>query len=317
MGYNTRMNDSMPFAGIASFFKAPYVAEPTKADGDVAVLGIPYDEGTTSRPGARYGPRAMRDISTFWAYRDGEEPFYDGEAQTELLGGVRFVDAGDVDLAPTAPAERNHPLIAARVKQLLDAGLFPIVLGGDHSITYAVLRGFAAARAGQPLHLVQFDTHTDYWNDEGGMTTTHASPIIRSHEDGFVTKVTQYGIRGLHTAADNIALARERGVRTFWCEHAKKTPVDELVAHLAPGDDVYISFDIDALDPSVAPGTGTPEPGGFTYYEAKAIVRAVAQRANVVGMDMVEVDPLYDPVQITALHAVRLIFDTVGAALSR
>jgi len=93
--------------------------------------------------------------------------------------------------------------------------------------------------------------------------------------------------------------------------------VDELVAHLAPGEDVYISFDIDALDPSVAPGTGTPEPGGFTYYEAKAILRAVAQRANVVGMDMVEVDPLYDPVQITALHAVRLIFDTVGAALSR
>ena len=115
---------------------------------------------------------------------------------------------------------------------------------------------------------------------------------------------------------DQIELAAERGVTTFWCEQAKRTPVEELVAHIEPGEDVYITFDIDALDPSIAPGTGTPEPGGFSYYEAKAILRAVALKAHVIGMDMVEVNPLYDPMEITALHAVRLIFDAVGAAFS-
>jgi len=304
------MGESPPFAGIASFFKAPYVADPRASDAEVAVVGIPYDEATTARPGARYGPRAMRDASTNWAYRDGSAAFYDGEAGTALLGGVRFVDAGDVDLPPTSPPERSHPLIAGRIRRLLDHGLFPVVLGGDHSITYPVLTAFGS----RPLHLVQFDTHMDYWNDEGGMLYTHASPIVRSHESGVVSRVTQYGIRGLHTESDQIELARERGVTTFWCEQAKRTPVDRLVAHIEPGEDVYITFDIDALDPGIAPGTGTPEPGGFSYYEAKALLRAVAGRAHVIGMDMVEVNPLYDPMEITALHAVRLIFDTVGAA---
>jgi len=308
------MNEAMPYADIASFLKAPYVADPTREDGEVAVVGIPFDEGTTSRPGTRYGPRALRDVSTFWAYRKGAEAYFDGEAQAELLGGVRFVDTGDIALTPTASAEVSHPIIADRLQRIVEAGLFPLVLGGDHSITYPILRGLAAAR-GRGLHLVQFDTHLDYWEDEDG-TCTHASPMIRSHTDGFASKLTQYGIRGLHTEADNILLAAARGAKTFWCEQAKATPVDELVAHIEPGEDVYVSFDIDALDPAIAPGTGTPEPGGFTYYEAKAILRAVAQRANVVGMDMVEVSPVYDHGEITALHAVRLILDGVGAALS-
>ena len=305
------MGESPPFAGIASFLKAPYMADPRSDDAEVAILGIPYDEATTARPGARYGPRAMRDASTNWAYREAATPFYDGEADTELLGGVRFVDSGDVDLPPTAQPERSHPLIGARVGRLLEHQLFPVVLGGDHSITYPILKAFGR----RPLHLVQFDTLMDYWNDESGMLYTHASPIVRSHESGLVQRVTQYGIRGLHTAADQIELARERGVTTFWCEQAKRTPVADLVAHIEPGEDVYITFDIDVLDPSIAPGTGTPEPGGFSYYEAKAILRAVALRAHVIGMDMVEVNPLYDPMEITALHAVRLIFDGVGAAL--
>ena len=216
------MGESPPFAGIASFFKAPYLADPKSADADVAILGIPYDEATTARPGARYGPRAMRDASTNWAYRDGVTPFYDGETGAQLLDGVRFVDSGDVDLPPTAQPERSHPLIGARVGRLLEHELFPVVLGGDHSITYPILKAFGGRR----LHLVQFDTHMDYWNDEGGMLYTHASPIVRSHESGLATRVTQYGIRGLHTAADQIELAGERGVTTFWCEQAKRTPVE-------------------------------------------------------------------------------------------
>lgn len=307
------MNEStFPYVGIASFFKAPYVRRPTRADGDVAVLGVPFDEATTSRPGTRYGPRAIREASTMWAYRSGADALYDGEAGAYALGGVRFVDAGDVELGPTWPEERRITAISERVRPLLAAGLLPLVLGGDHSITYPVLAAYGERRP----HLVQLDTHMDYWDEEGGMRYTHASPIIRAHEEGLVSGVSQYGIRGLHTDRDNIELAAARGVRTFWCEQAKRTPVEDLVAHIEPGRPVYITLDIDALDPAIAPGTGTPEPGGFSYYEAKALLRAVAQRGRLIGMDVVEVSPPYDgPGQLTAMHATRLIFDTIGAAL--
>ena len=130
--------------------------------------------------------------------------------------------------------------------------------------------------------------------------------------------ITQYGIRGLHTASDNISLALKRGVRIFWCEQARDTLVEQLVEHLEPGVDTYITFDIDALDPAIAPGTGTPEHGGFSYYEAKAILLAVCARCHVIGMDLVEVAPQYDgPGQLTALHGARLIIDTVGAVFRR
>jgi len=333
------VSESMPFGGIATFLKAPFVPEPTTTDAEVAVIGVPYDEGTTGRAGAREGPRALRAISTNWAYREGNEPYWDGEAGVSLLGGVRFVDAGDVALAPTASAETNHARIAGRVAEIVRGGLFPVVLGGDHSITYPVLQGVVREPAGggsgavatgagavaggtvgaaqAALDLVQFDAHMDYWDEIGGERYTHASPIIRAHEHGLVQRVTQYGVRGLHTAADNVTLAVERGVATLWCEQAKRElgqrGVERLVEHIEPGMDVWVTFDIDCLDPAVAPGTGTPEPGGFTYYEAKTLLLAVARRANVVGMDLVEVNPLYDPGQLAALHGVRLILDLVGA----
>jgi agmatinase len=319
------MSESMPFAGIGTFLKAPYVPRPTSDDGDVAVIGIPYDEGVTSRTGTRGGPRALREISGNWAYREGTEPFWDGEARVSLLGGVRFVDTGDVNLIPTAPAGISHTRVAERVAGIIREGLFPVVLGGDHSITYPVLQGVHQARAdtfegdgvAPDVHLVHFDTHMDYWDGIGGQPYTHASPIIRAHESALVGAITQYGIRGLHTQADNIALAAQRGVVSFWCEKAKRLlaedRVEEMLDSIEPGTDVWLTFDIDCLDPAIAPGTGTPEPGGFSYYEAKALLLAITGRANIIGMDLVEVNPLYDPGQLAALHGCRLILDTVGA----
>ena len=157
-----------------------------------------------------------------------------------------------------------------------------------------MLKALYQSRGNKPVHLVQFDTHMDYWDEEGGSRFSHASPIIRSHEAGFIDGLTQYGIRSLHTPGDNIALAKSRGAHIFWCQQAKDMLVDDLVEHLPKGGDVYITFDIDALDPAIAPGTGTPEPGGFSYYEAKEILLAVCARCNVVGMDLVEVAPMYD-----------------------
>ena len=308
----------LPFAGIATFFKAPYMLHPTRDDADVAVLGVPWDLGTTSRTGARMGPRALREASTLYAFRDGTEVLYDGEAGLKLMDGVRWADAGDVELGPMWLTDRYHQTVTERLLPILHAGVFPVSLGGDHSVTYPLLKAVHEARSGDQFHLVQFDTHLDYWDEEGGERYTHASPIIRSHEAGWLNGLTQYGIRGLHTAGDNIGLARRRGSRIYWAERAKDMRPSELVEHLKPGSDVYITFDIDALDPGIAPGTGTPEPGGFSYYEAKAILLAVCARCNVIGMDLVEVAPQYDgPGQITALHGTRLILDTVGAVFRR
>jgi len=306
--------EELPFGGIATFFKAPLIAAPTTAQADVAVVGIPWDLGTTSRSGARMGPRALRELSTLWAFQQDGETLYDGEAGVELLGGVRWADCGDVPVGPMWSPERYHNAVLDKLLPILRTGLFPVTLGGDHSIGYPVLKALHQSRGGKPVHLVQFDTHMDYWDSEGGSRFSHASPIIRSHEAGFIDGLTQYGIRSLHTAGDNIALAKSRGAHIFWCQQAKDMLAADLVKHLPPGGDVYITFDIDALDPAIAPGTGTPEPGGFTYYEAKEILLAVCGRCNVVGMDLVEVAPQYDgPGQLTAMHGARLILDTVGA----
>jgi agmatinase len=310
--------EELPFSGIATFFKAPYLPAPAAADADVAVIGVPWDQGTTYRSGCRMGPRALRDASTMWAFQQDHETLYDGEAGVELLGGVRWADCGDVPIGPMWSPERYHNAVADKLQPIMRTGLFPVTLGGDHSITYPVLKTLVQARGGKPLHLVQFDTHMDYWDEEGGQRWSHASPIIRSHEGGLISGLTQYGIRSLHTAGDNIALARSRGAHIFWCQQAKDMLAADLVAHLPKGGDVYITFDIDALDPAIAPGTGTPEPGGFTYYEAKELLLAACARCNVVGMDLVEVAPQYDgPGQLTALHGARLILDTVGAVFRR
>jgi len=314
-------NGEMPFAGIATFLKAPHIEEPTRADGEVAVLGIPFDEATTSRSGARFGPRGIRDISTFWAYREVPNAYLDvelGEGKArEILGGVRLVDAGDVVLGPTQSPDDRHAAVVARLRPIIEADLFPVVLGGDHSVTLPCLMAVHAARGGRPFQLVHFDTHTDYWNEEGGQPYTHGNPMIRADEQGLLSGITQYGLRGLYGPDMDFDLMASRGARLFWCEEAKRMSPEELVAHLEPGADTYVTFDIDALDPAIAPATGTPEPGGFTYYEAKAILRAVCARVNVIAMDMVEVAPPYDgPGQLTALHAARLIIDTVGAVFA-
>jgi agmatinase len=304
----------LPFSGIATFLKCPYMPQPTAEDGNVAVFGVPIDQATVARSGTRHAPRALREVSTWYAYVGGRgEASWDGEAQATVLGGARFVDTGDVTIAPLTSVEDYHAIVAAKERGLAAAGLLPLALGGDHSVTYPLLLGLYKARGERPFHLVQFDTHMDYWDEEVGQKYSHASPIIRAHEQGLLSGLTQYGIRGLHGESDNIELAQSRGAHIFWCEQAMGTAVDDLVAHIEPGEDVYITFDIDALDPAIAPGTGTPEPGGFSYYDAKAILRGVVKRGHLIGMDMVEVNPLFDPAQLAALHAVRLILDTIGA----
>ncbi|MCX6371942.1 MAG: arginase family protein, partial [Actinobacteria bacterium] len=223
-------HEELPFTGIATFLKAPLVAAPTTAVADVAVLGVPWDEGTTYRSGTRMGPRALREASTLWAFQNDFEALYDGEAGVELLGGVRWADCGDVMLGPMWPTDRYHAVVVERLLALYQAGLFPVTLGGDHSITYPALRALYEARRGEPFQLVQFDTHTDYWDEEAGQRFTHGSPMIRADEQGLVSAITQYGIRGLYGKDMHFDLMRSRGAHIFWCDEAKRISPEELVA---------------------------------------------------------------------------------------
>ena len=143
--------EELPFSGIATFFKAPYAPAATTADADVAVVGIPWDQGTTHRSGARMGPRALRDASTMWAFQQDHEAMYDGEAGVELLGGVRWADCGDVPVGPMWSPERYHNAVVDKLQPLIEAGLFPVTLGGDHSIGYPVLKALYQARGGRPV----------------------------------------------------------------------------------------------------------------------------------------------------------------------
>ena len=257
--------DALPFSGIATFFKAPLVAAPTTADADVAVVGIGWDEGTTSRSGARMGPRALREASTMYAFQRDAEPFWDGEAGVELLGGVRWADCGDVALGPMWSPERYHNAVVDKLQPIMKSGLFPVTLGGDHSIGYPVLKALYQSRGGKPVHLVQFDTHMDYWDEEGGSRFSHASPIIRSHEAGFLAE--PHAVRHpqpAHRPATTSPWRRAAG-RTSSGASRRRTCSWTTSSSTCPrARDVYITFDIDALDPAIAPGTGTPEPGGFT-----------------------------------------------------
>ena len=171
-----------------------------------------------------------------------------------------------------------------------------------------MLKALYQARGGKPFQLVQFDTHMDYWDEEGGQRYSHASPIIRSHEAGWLSGLTQYGIRSIHTAATTSPWHRAAARASSGASRRRICSRPSSWSTSTRGADTYITFDIDALDPAIAPGTGTPEPGGFSYYEAKAILLAVCERTNVIGMDLVEVAPKYDgPGQVTSLHGARLI----------
>ena len=264
------------------------------------------------------GPRALREASTMWAFQQDHEPLYDGEAGVSCSAACAGPTAATwrsarcgTPSATTTPWWRGCSRSSRRASS-------PSRWAATTPSPTRCSKALWQARAGGPFQLVQFDTHMDYWDSEGGQRYSHASPIIRAHEAGWLSGLTQYGIRSLHTAGDNIELAQSRGAHIFWCEQARDARPAELVEHLQLDADTYITFDIDVLDPAIAPGTGTPEPGGFSYYEAKALLLAVCERTNVIGMDLVEVAPQYDgPGQLTALHGARLILDTVGAAFRR
>jgi agmatinase len=298
------------FGQIATTMLLPAAASP--AGLDVAILGIPYDGGTSYRSGARFGPRAIREQSSLirtWHPVLKVHPF-------ERL---RVADCGDIDVVPIS-IERTADAITARIAEVLAEGAMPLSMGGDHSVTLPILR--AVARRHGPVGVVHFDAHPDTWDEYFGSKFFHGTPFRRAIEEGLIDarRMIQVGIRGPLYGPEDFAFHDEHGIEVLRIEPIKEQGVAWAAARLERlrGGAVYCSFDIDAVDPAFAPATGTPEVGGLTSYEALALVRAL-HGLTLVGADVVEVCPPYDgPGQVTSLLAANLMFELVSLfALAR
>jgi agmatinase len=300
----------LPFVGIATFAKSPYVADWSSIDADVAVLGAPFDFGTQWRAGARFGPRAIRDASTLFSF--GHAGAYDHEDDVTYLEGARIVDMGDADIIHT-DTEASHANIEAGVRAALSAGALPVVMGGDHSVNIPCIRAFAEHG---PIHLVQIDAHLDFVDERHGVRHGHGNPMRRAAEQPHVTGLSNFGIRNVSsTAKEGYTAAREMGGDILSVRQIRKLGLEATLARIPEGVDYYITIDIDAFDPSIAPGTGTPSHGGFLYYEVLELLAGLARRGRVVGMDLVEVAPDYDRSGTTSILAAQLLLNVIGRIL--
>jgi guanidinobutyrase len=295
--------NAMPrFGGIATMLRLPLAASPEGLD--AAFIGVPLDIGTSHRPGARFGPRQIRAESALirpYNMATGAAPF----------DTLQVADLGDVPIN-TYSLEKSLPIISAFYERVLAAACRPLTLGGDHTIALPILRA-AAARYG-PVALVHVDAHADVNDDMFGERIAHGTPFRRAVEEGLLQcdKVWQIGLRGSGYAADDFDWPRAQGftvvpAHEVW--YRSLAPLmDQVRARIGPTTPAYLSFDIDGIDPAFAGGTGTPEIGGLTVPQALEIIRG-CKGLNLVGADLVEVSPPYDPTGNTALLGANLLYE--------
>jgi agmatinase len=306
-GYESGRLD-LPFVGISTFGKRPYVEDWGKIEAEAAVLGAPFDFGTQFRPGARFGPRAIREASTLFSF--GHSGAYDHEDDVTYLGPeVRIVDIGDADIVHT-DTEASHGNIEAGVRAILEAGALPVVLGGDHSVNIPCIRAFDGQG---PIHILQIDAHLDFVDVRHGVRHGHGNPMRRAAEKNYVSGITALGIRNVSsTAQEGYAAARAMGDDFLSVRQVRKLGAEAVLGRIPKGARLYVTIDIDGFCPSIAPGTGTPSHGGFLYYEVLEILQGVARRHEVLGVDLVEVAPDYDPTGSTAVLAAQLLLNFLG-----
>ena len=283
---------------------------------DVAIVGAPFDEAVTYRPGARFGPRAIRQAS----YTTGEHSLQLAIQPFEVLD---VVDAGDANVVP-ASLERSHAVIYRKVLEVAQTGAVPIIFGGDHSISWPAATAVAAARRPQSIGIVHFDAHADTAHDDYGVLASHGTPMRRLIESGAVDgrNFVQVGLRGYWPPPDVFAWMREHGLRWHLMreieERGAEAVIDDAISEALDGPDlVYLSIDIDVLDPGLAPGTGTPEPGGLLTRELLRAVRRICGSVRLAGMDVVEVSPPYDHADVTAAAAHRCALEAISALAAR
>lgn len=277
-----------PYVGIPSFLRCPVREDLAGLSPLAAVLGVPFDEGSPFLPGSRMGPRAIREHSL----RFGRRGLYDPETgesllEAELNAGL-IVDAGDVDVAPTN-VEQTFAAITTSVRAVLDSGAMPVILGGDHSITYPILRAFD-----RPIHVLHFDAHMDYGDFEEGLRYTNGHAFRHVGAMPAILSLTQVGIRSLRSSRKDHEDMLAAGHRVVGMGEFRRLGPEGVAAILPKDADVYVSIDVDVLDMSLIPGCVSGEPNGLDYPELRATLKAVAERADVVGFDFVEVNPPLD-----------------------
>lgn len=293
------------FTGVRTYARCPLSDD--SAGADVAVLGVPFDTATSFRPGARYGPAAIREMSLMMRR-------WHPALRIDVFEVLSVIDGGDITTTP-GNAERTAAQIAEGLAPVIDAGAVPLVLGGDHSIVLGELRAHAARHG--PLGLVLLDAHADTWDSYWGERFTHGTPFRRALDEGLIEprRSLLAGMRGSLYAAADYELPREWGFEIVSCDELRGWSAEhygQRVRERIGDGPAYLSFDVDVLDPAFAPGTGTPETAGLFPHEALAFLRALAG-VSFAGFDVVEVSPTYDgPGQVTALNAATIAFEMLA-----
>ena len=289
------------FTGISTFMRLPHIPQPEELE--IALIGVPFDGGTTYRPGPRFGPRHVRAQSAIirpWNPALHLNPFTKH----------RVADFGDLPVNPLS-IEDTFRRIEQGIATVLDAGARTVCVGGDHSISLPILRAVAKKHGG-PVSLIQFDAHNDLWDEYFGCKYSHGTPFRRAFEEGLLPDggVLQVGLRGQVYGEDDFDFAREHKVRMVTAEEFHAKGMAPVLRHLNAfrGKPVYVTLDIDAVDPAFAPGTGTPQVGGFTSAQIIELVRAL-KGLDIIGCDLVEVSPPYDNGELTSLLAANLLFE--------
>ena len=306
-GYETgRLN--LPFVGVSTFAKRELVTDWSQINADVAVLGAPFDFGTQWRAGARVGPRGIRDASTLFSF--GHSGAYDHEDDvTYLTEDVKIVDIGDADIIHTDTI-KSHKNIEKGVRSILKAGALPVVLGGDHSVNIPCVNAFSNSG---PIHILQIDAHLDFVDERHGVKYGHGNPMRRAAEKNYVTGLTQVGIRNVSsTSKEGYEDAKAMNSDILSVRQTRKIGPKNLVGRIPKDSNVYVTIDIDAFCPSIAPGTGTPSHGGFLYYEVLEILQHLSKQNKVVGIDLVEVAPDYDHSGSTTILAAQILLNFLG-----
>ncbi len=311
VNYSTNPNNffNLPFTGICSFMKTeicPRLDE-LKEGYDIAILGMPFDIAASARSGARFGPRGVREASTINC--DGLYGMYDPVRDAYFLDkGEKIIDCGDVDVSPCG-YEQAFENCTAAVRKILEKKAVPVVIGGDHSITIPVIRAFSDF---EDICVIQFDAHLDWTKSYGEFIYSHSSPMRRASEMKHVGKMMQIGLRGLGSSGrSDFEEARAYGSLLVSAKEVHEKGVDKIARMIPDAKNYYITVDIDGLDPSICPGTGSPQPGGLLYQQVSDLIEAVVKKGNVVGFDLAEVAPAYDPCGQTSLYAAQIILDFI------
>ena len=321
--YETYDDFDLPtYVGPVSFMKLPWITDPAelrRREVDVAIVGAPFDDAVSHRSGARFGPRAIREAQ----YTSGS--INSLQLDVEPFEVLTVVDAGDANIVP-AWIDRAHALIYRKVREVAETGAIPIVLGGDHSITWPSATAVAEVRRPGSIGIVHFDAHADTAADDWGVLAGHGTPMRRLIESGAVKgrNFVQVGLRGYWPPVETFKWMQEQGLRYHFMREIEERGAEAVIAQaieeaLDGPDYIYLSLDIDVIDPGLAPGTGTPEPGGMTAVDLLLAVRTVAESLELVGADVVEVIPTtVGTNDYSALAAERVIRETLtGVAIRR